>query len=279
MLGKRTYGLELEWTDNDTRIEIPPKWGFWDKKETDVLNTDGTAYKYTHIGGEVGTTPTDSIDQKLENVSGLIDLLSPKLAHRSFTHVHIAIEGLKEDLPTLKTIVRYQVENQDYINDVVTPIKPVNPDDYETYEDVKLARKWARQCNIWMTRVPGPERVEEIMQAKTFDEFYQAHYPPRKDGSGRAYGVAPRPGLNMRSLHKHGTVEFRFFYGSIDVNEIRSMLEFADKYMDEAMKLEGGVPVSEWYPQLKEELEWVFPEMVPFDVEGEKIFNKTRTRH
>src|SRR5690606_12459417 len=111
--------------------------------------------------------------------------------------------------------------------EVVTPIPVPTREQYPDYEDFKAARKWARQANIWMTRVPGPERVEEILSATTFDEFYKGHYPPRKDKPGRAYSLAPRPGVNLRSLHKHGTVEFRHFYGSVDVFEITSMASFA----------------------------------------------------
>lgn len=273
-----TFGCELEWADVDTRVKLPPELGVWDVKEKDVHNTDGTAYWFTHIGGEVLTTPVGTPHELEGQVRSLVELLKPTLTYRCFTHIHIRVPGLTEELPSLKKLLQYTVDSQPYVNSQIACIPQAGErGEYESREDWMAARKWQRQQEFWMTQTHPKSRIEEMLGSESFEEFYLSTYPPRKTGTDRCWWLGARPGVNLRSLHKHGTVEFRFFYGSIDPTQVRHVAEFCAEYMSQA--LGEGVPIEEWYPVMKKLSGWDFPSPLSFIPWQERRFEETRRGH
>lgn len=280
-LEKATYGIELEWTDWPfLEIEIPEHLGYVDYKETAVNNQDGTAWDWTKTwnptGGEICSTPSSSPEDLAKKVWDLAALVKPKLSHRSFTHIHVAIPGMKDDIEKLKWLVRYTLDNRDFIRYEAFPVPRPKRADYPDEEDFKWAKKFHRVATNWMHATVQKPRIEEMMSAETFDEFYNAHFSTHpKDSSRRLKHLAPRPYVNTRSLLKHGTFEFRHFWGTTSGEDVQQMAEYATKFLYHA--LFTGVPMEDWYPAEKQVNEWEWPEMPLFLPENEKRFQETFT--
>lgn len=272
-----TFGCEFEWADVDRRVVLPSELGTWDKRELDVHNTDGTAYFHSHIGGEVLTTPVSSPEELADQTVELVALLNPKLTYRCFTHIHIAVPGLVDDLDALKSLLRFATRNQRYINENIAPIVDAGPiEDWDSREDWMAARKWQRQQEYWMSKTFEPPRLEEMYEATTFKEFYEATFTPNKTKTSRLWWAGCRPGVNFRSLKKHGTLEFRFFWGSTDPHEVWSMADFAKSYLQSGLI---GDDLEGWYPTAKIERGWQFPDPLPFIPWQERRWQETRKKH
>lgn len=255
-----TWGAELEWTDWDTRIELPGYLGVLDPKEHDVCNLDGTAYHHTHMGGEICMVPTLTASQLAENFATLKSVCNPGVNYRSFTHIHIGGVTLEE----AKKILTYSVEIKDFVKYQLSPTPPPGRLDEES---VKNWKSYRGKVNSWMYRVVPAVCVEEALKAETIDKLVEAHYPRHKDGKGRTYSVTPRTGVNLRSLRKHGTVEFRFFWGTVDVEEFKECLRFVQDFFDHACG--DRAPIEEWC------VDFNLPKAIPFNPEHEKTFLKT----
>lgn len=271
----RSYGVELEWADIDTRLDIS-KWGKWDTDERTICNSDGTAFKSSHIGGEAVTIPSPTIADQIYKISGMRNVLKPNLSHRCGVHIHVGVEGLKDNVEAMKQIFRYAVDNAAAIDLLVSPDCYVH-EKYEDPETQKAKNSFNRMISSWLRVSPPTERLEDIMAAETPEEFYQAHYPVKKDGTGRLYALGPRYAVNLRSIVKHGTVEFRHFAGSTDLEEIKGMFEYCDMFIDYALN-SPDTPLSEWLLPAMREHEWNFPQMQPFDPQAEVIFHRTKVK-
>lgn len=259
-----TLGAELEWADVDTRIPFPPELGWWDKDEVNIVNSDGTANWHTPFGGEVCLSPRGSIEESVLIMLQLKRIYNPTINYRSGVHIHIAYDGLAQDLDAQKKLLAYILANQAYVNEHVYVVDP---------GETKEERRYARGLRNWGQMVPKPDRVEEMMAATTPDEFYQGHYAPTKNG-GRNYALTPRSYVNLRSLHKHGTVEFRHFYGTADGHQFRSMLQYCETFLRQA--LGERRPVSEWFLEGLMDRDWSFPGMEPFSAELEASWRETK---
>lgn len=268
-----TYGLELEWTDWDRSIPIPPELAALTEDEVTVCNRDGSPYGKgpEGRGGELCVTPSDSIEEAVEKVARLRSIVGdPRVSHRCHLHVHVAYPGLREDLPAQLALFRYSIDpaNADALERLAAD-RPVIPE-LDDPEARKAAAAWLRRSDLYTrSRVPS-SRIPEILAATTPREFYDAHFAPRRDGRGRAYGVAPRYTLNLRSIHKHGTVEFRMFSGTTEPEEVRELLSFAERYVAEALS-PTPAPVAE-YVDL-----YSAPPSIPFDLDAELAFVRART--
>lgn len=267
-----TYGLELEWTDWDRSTPIPPALAVLTEDEITVCNRDGSPYGKgsSGRGGELCVTPSDSIEEAVEKVARLAEIVGdPKVSHRCHLHVHIAYPGLRDDVSAQLSLFRYSIDpaNADALERLAAA-RPEIPEIVDP-EARKAAAAWLRRSDLYTrSRVPS-SRIPEILAATTPREFYDAHFASRRDGRGRAYGVAPRYTLNLRSIHKHGTVEFRMFSGTTEPDEVREILAFSERYVEEALSPEP-TPVAE-YVDL-----YSAPPSIPFDLDAEIAFVRAR---
>lgn len=266
-----TYGLELEWTEWDRSTPIPPELAELDEDEVEVCNQDGSPYGKGSEGrgGELCVTPSDSIDEAVEKVAELREIVgAPGVSHRCYTHVHIAYPGLAEDVSAAIAVLRYTIDSANA--DALETLAPAPPAvEGLPGREGKIARDWKRRSNLYARSRISALRIPELLAAETPEEFYEAHYPPRRDGKGRAYGVTPRYSVNLRSLRKHGTIEFRTFGGTTEPEEIRELLEFATRYVEEALS-DDPTPVADYVGL------YSAPAEIPFDLDAEVTFRDAR---
>jgi len=275
-LGEFTYGLELEWSDVDAKTVLDPDKGKWSPQEWTIVNSDGTANDprliYNDKGGEINTTPTDTIDQQIEIVKYFKDILNPKALYRGSLQVHIGVPGLKEDAESLVDIFKYVLENEEYLFTTLFPREAPKKEDYPDPEDWKIARNFNRQKNLWTKRKTPESRITGILNAKTPKEFYDHHHYYNARLNKFVYHIGTfRAAVNLRSVFEHGTVEFRCFPNTVDVDQIRECVEFSRQFIEAAL-----YNPEKSAQQIHESRKWNFPVWPEFNLELEKGFKATQ---
>lgn len=272
-----TVGVELEWADVDRWKEIPPHLGKWSVEDYSIVNSDGHANCPTgetwRWGGEINTRPTSTPDEQASITESLVYLLDPAVNFKCNLHVHVAPSvdlRDQENLQVLKDVAAYLRESEAFVYSVVEPLRSLQPTSAEFPDPDELigaTKRWRRNLTSHQHSLP-PQRYVEMMAATTTQDFKDAMAPPTKNG-GRAWHVAPRPGMNLRSLWKHGTIEFRHFPGTMSPDEVRDAVDWCQKLVDAAVlraTLSSDIRVqtpSEIY--YREERAWMFPKFVRYD--------------
>lgn len=270
-----SYGLELEWADVDRRATLPPGCGEWSSADYTIVNSDGHANDPTGAtwqwGGEINTKPSLTIAQQLAQVRSLRRALGPTINYRCNLHVHIGFATTHITVELARRLLAFTVEWQLKLYPLIEPIPKPRLDDFADVEAYDGAmRRYRRRHVSHQHRLP-PKRVKEALAARTLDEFYEAHAPLTAAGR-RAWHLAPRPGINTRSLHKHGTIEFRHFPGSADEQEISDALDWCRIYIECA--LYDVDPVKTFI----EGRPWRFPTFRPYVHELEIGYQATRLK-
>lgn len=235
----KTFGLEIEWGDVPRAVEIPSHLGKWDYTEIDVLNlrepyhlqaADPLGVKVP-VGGEINTFPSHTVGEQVDKVVELLNLFNsspPTSCCTSHTHVHIRVPEMLEDIELLKKLVRYIGNNQNTIVEKVGGFIP-----HPSMKKLKGATRYMKYDGgllmpQWM--------VENIIeQATDVESFIKLH---RKGKEGLKQVVNGRPyryAINTYSIKGSGTVEFRFFRGTTDVEQIAHCLKFANRIIEEAL--------------------------------------------
>jgi len=279
MLGKFSYGVELEWSDVDRRIEIPAHCGKWNKEDATLVNSDGRAndptLKKNIYGGEINTRPTDTIQEQKEIVTELRDLLNPVSFYRANLHVHVGVEGLKDDLASLLQLFQYTQDNQDYIYEEMLPYPQPTAQEFPDKDDLKLALNFYRQQNYWAKQGVPPNRAADVLRATTTKEFYDSHFMWNEKLNRRLYHIGIcRAGVNVRAIFKHGTVEFRVFAGTTDPEQVADALEFARQYMEAAL-----YNPTRTAKDIYESRTWNFPQWQEFRPDLERGFLATKHKY
>ena len=277
MVGRRwgprrlTYGLELEWADVDRWAELPI--GTWATTDNTIVNSDGHANSPDgstwRWGGEINTVPTDTTDGQVVQARVLAEILRPTINYRCNLHVHVGVDPI--DVDFARHLLRFVDRWQDDVFALVDPIPKPTRDDYPDPEHYKGAMtRYRRRLVSHQYRLPAA-RVDEALAATTLDEFFDAHAPPNRSG-GRSWHLAPRPGINLRSLRKHGTIEFRHWPGSADPDEIADALLWCQRFVHHAMY---GTDPTETYRQALTR-PWRFPTFRPYDHNLELGYRATK---
>ncbi len=170
------FGLELELGDVERRLVIPTHLGAWESAECDIVNLS-TPHRWVAadplgqnppVGGEVNTIPTRTIQEQVEKVGNLFSWLKgkkqvPTSSCLSHTHVHVSVQGLLNDVPGLKRLTRYIIENQ------TDSLKHCHQFNEQTMAGGKLGKTYLK----WDCGRPMPEWMGEniINHAKTFEDF------------------------------------------------------------------------------------------------------------
>ena len=275
-----TVGIELEWSDIDRWKEIPATLGKWSMEDYSIVNSDGHGNCPTgetwRWGGEINTRPTSTPAEQAEITRLLVEHFqspSPVINYKSNLHVHVApsLNLLEqENLQILKDVATYLRESEAFVYSTVEPLRSMQPTEAEfpdVDELIGATKRWRRNLTSHQHSLP-PQRYVEMMAATTTQEFKDAMAPPTKTG-GRAWHVAPRPGMNLRSLWKHGTIEFRHFAGSMNPGEILDAVEWCQQLTDAAV-LRATLPkdihvLSAQEIYVRARPAWSFPKFVKYD--------------
>lgn len=220
-----TYGIELEWPDIDVRKSLPQGWE-WSRTDYTVVNSDGVANDPKHEivlrGGELNSPPAYSPYDLADQVGSMAIRMKPGENYRSNTHIHVRIPGLEDDLPAVKLIADNMRE---YLPDVINVFDDLLPllDSVHVRTPDELAGAIARRRHSKRSRhhFTSQTRHDMRMQAGTLEEFLEYEVPRAKNGRP-CWALAAREAVNLRSLRKHGTIEFRCFAGSRNFEEIEA---------------------------------------------------------
>lgn len=220
-----TYGIELEWPDIDVRRALHNGWD-WSRTDYTIVNSDGVANDPKHEivlrGGELNSPAfSDTIDLA-DQVGYLASLMQPGANYRSNTHIHIRVPGLEDDLPSVKRIA----DNvREYLPDVINVFDPLDPllelPNHRTPDELAGAISRRRHSKRSRHHFTSQTRHDMRMQAGTLEEFLEYEVPRAKNGRP-CWALAAREAVNLRSLRKHGTIEFRCFPGSRKFEEIHA---------------------------------------------------------
>ncbi len=272
-----TFGCELELGDIDTQIDIPSSLGKWDYKDGSIMNSNGSANdplkKLNRYGGEIQVKPAKTTLDLTNRVLEIYQLFPKK--DFNFTtnlHPHIRIPGLKEDLKTLKKIARYIHSYGAQMFDLIDPI----PVPVREHNDLQFRGAWKRYLRRKRSHhtIPSQRAFEEMMKAKSTEEFYKAHAP--KDQSGKPqFHLVQRAGINLMQLWSDTeTIEFRCFTMSPDPKKLRSAFRFTRAFLIAVERERSPEKILKRYdPPLQFQKFW------PYDYELDQIFQKTNVRH
>ena len=271
-----TVGLELEWADIDRHATIESNLGTWNTKDYSIVNSDGHANCPAGLtwrwGGEINTCWTHTSQVQSGIVDVLAKQLNPTINYKCNLHVHVRPDvDLIHDLSLLKRVAIYLKLSERFVYSTIEPIAKPTKEEFATEEEFKGAKKRYQRRRVSHQYSLPFARWDEMMSATTPEKFLEAHAPPKWDG-GRAWHIAPRPGMNMRSLWKHGTIEYRHFPGTADPVEIESAAEWCLRFTRAAV--EGGPSPEEIYAQR----EWKFPQFKPYDHKLQLGYEATRHR-
>jgi len=283
MLSDITVGLELEWADVDRQATIPQELGWWNDKDYSVVNSDGHANSPDGTGwrwgGEVNTRPTASLEEVFGIVTRLAARLNPTINYKCNLHVHcrdsIRFDELVLDVEKLKRFYHYLGDNAPFVYTHVEHLVPPDPDHFQDFAAYNgAARRYRRNIDSHQHQLP-PKRVAELLVATTPDEFKNAHASPMANGN-RAWHIAKRPGMNMRSLWKHGTVEYRHFPGTADPEEAVMAAKWCQLLTEEATCYAFGMETRSASQLYELHSPWKFPQFRPYDHQLQLGFEKTR---
>jgi len=254
------FGLELEFGDIDLS-KTPPAGCSYSTTEYDVVNSTGLAADpkgdKVKFGGEINTSPTDTIQGQIDQFKACnVAYPEATINHRLHLHCHVSYPGIRENADLMKKLLRYTIKNSpDALNATFNPHKHPHMN----------TSAWKYQI---VDRTVMPDwKAQFCYLSNTPDEFKRAH-GTIKDGSYNSLTIK-RFAVNLYSIFKHGTVEFRHFFPTLDPEEVESCLEYCKRFVEEGIG--DQKPVTE----ILKERKFKFPKAVPFSFELEDGWQKT----
>jgi hypothetical protein len=277
-----TYGAELELADVDTSIKLPPG-NKWCDKDGSICNSNGTANdpkkEFNRFGGEIQTRPANSPKELLQNVLEIYELLKVGPNCFNFTtnlHVHVRVPGLKESLPQLKLIATYVNEHGKELFNLIEPIPKPKRQEFLSSDAFNGAWERFKRRGRSHHYVPTLKTYVAMMEAKTPQEFYEAHASQDKSGK-RMWHWVVRSGVNIKQVFEDTeTVEFRHFTMSPDPVKMFSALRWPEIFL-RGLFTSPILKTPKQYMTENPELE--FQGFYPYNYELDKIFQMTNVYH
>ena len=262
-----TYGVELEFGNCDRKKSLPDK-ATWNNKDNTCVNSTGIAndpkgilYRY---GGEINTRPTDTIQEQIEHIELINNEVPSIVNYRSNLHIHIRVPELKNDLEACKKLFEYILNYQDDAYNITDPIWP--PVIFDHYAEA--LKRMKRNLKSHHYKLPK-NRVMAILASTSTQEFYENHAP--LTAKGRMWYFSPRAGINLRQMWEETeTIEFRHFFGTKNLDEIKSAITWCQQFLNLALNTLGTPP-----SQLLTEYDYKFPFAQPFEFETEMLYQYT----
>lgn len=212
-----SFGLELELPDIDTSVEIPEELGSYDRQDYTIVNNCGVANdnlkKFVLIGSEINTTPTESVIEQLHIVEKLYKLFDTKTNHKSNLHIHVGVNDMLHSVEMIKEFQFYVNKYEDFVYYFIDPM-PV-PNSELMRQRIAHVRK-SHQTKL--TR----EAKKLIATARNHSQLRNALAVGR---------ISRRAGINLKSLYSNGTIEFRHFFGTDDIQEYASALVWCEHFV------------------------------------------------
>lgn len=266
-----TYGAELEWPDVDVRTELPEGWA-WSRTDYTVVGSDGVAndplHKLWFRSGELNTPVCASVDELTERVAEVRATLKPGHNYRSNLHIHVRAPQLVH-LAEVKKVADYSwrllpgaLKMSDPLNGLFAGL--------EDEEEIVAAERRAAHSERSRHFFVSEARHAERMEAQTLTEMLAAEVPVSKKDGRPAWALMPREAVNLRSLRKHGTVEFRCFAGDETDMHVWAAASFARDWLAAALN------ATEVF-----ELPYFFelPPQAPFELKLERGWKWTNYKH
>jgi hypothetical protein len=268
-----TYGLELEWADTLRSLAIPKDLGSWNLHEDTIVNSDGTSNDQMGDrggkGGEINTVPSESKDRQVEIARSLITLFTdagcpPTVNYKCAMHVHVGYYGIQDDLDRMKALMKYVSDYQVELLWSTFKLSEPKVQSYESIEDYKFAVEYFRKYTVpYRAHFYHPEVVSRALSSKSPEEFFDVIRPIEDefDETDRSY-------INLSSIEKNGTVEFRQFSSTTDSEQVRDAIDWCEAFVTEAL---GGAR----HPlEFMSEQYYNFPEQKHIDPKLETAYRK-----
>ena len=268
-----TYGLELEWADTLRSVDIPKELGSWNMFEDTIVNSDGTSNDQLGDrggkGGEINTAPSESKERQVEIASSLISLFekagsAPSVNYKCAMHVHIGYEGIQEDLSGMKSLIKYVSKHQVELLWSTFKLSEPKPQHYGSIDDYQFALEYFRKYTVpYRGHVYSPEIVSRALSASSVDDFFDIIRPSEDefDETDRSY-------INLSSIEKNGTVEFRQFSSTTNIDQIRDCLDWCSVFVQEAIGEQRSPE------QFMSEQYYDFPEQMRIDPALERLYRE-----
>lgn len=256
-----TFGTEIELGDINTNKGLPEGCSNWSLTEYDLISKNipyrglpnDPKRKIHSIGGELNTIPSNDIQTQILTFKNILKLYpEATISHRFDLHTHISYPGLKNNLNDIKKILKYSYKNGE--------------------KAVKLLYNMTKHCDMcigdWQFYKVNmgliPEwKYKRAMNAETFDDFIlsfqcdtKGNYNPR---------LTRRYYINFFSLKKHGTLEYRANFPTLNPNELHSCLEYLKRFVNEALS-DNPISIDLIIMNMRKE-GFIFPKEQPYDHE------------
>lgn len=293
-----TYGLELEWSDIDRKVDIPEDLGSWEGpkiagyymgSEIDIVNTKGKwkgvgtdpLCVTCKVGGEIHTKPSETIDTQLIRMMRILDLFNVAgVACPNHGHIHVGFKtpDLMDSIECIKNIFAYTERNQE---DLIIQCCGYDQKEHDLVRECPDLEDWVKQYLIVGDgKYIPPELFRAVEEAETAQDIQKALLEIKcldwdpfeyKESPIRKTENSHRTAVNLFNLTKGNTIEFRIFRASINPVEVYSCLRFVQRYMEEAVKGVNGKLVLD----ILKEGNFKFPKL-NFDAELAKGWQNTR---
>jgi hypothetical protein len=268
-----TFGAELEWPDVDVRTELPEGWG-WSRTDYTVVGSDGIANdplrRSWFRSGELNTPVCRSPEELGERVAEVRAALRPGHNYRSNLHVHIARSVRPEpwDVEDLKTIADY---SRRLLPGALKMMDPLNGlfDGLTDPEEIIGAKKRAAHSERSRHYFISDARHARRMEAADVGELLEAEVPMGRGGRPQ-WHLASREAVNLRSVRKHGTIEFRCFAGDSEDRHVWAAASFCRDWAEAALNSSDMFELPYFYD---------LPTQSPFSLRLESGWERTNFQH
>lgn len=236
---KRSFGLELELSDVDRRVDIPQHIGEWEGPkingyyhgaEIDIVNSNGIysdpICETCKVGGEINMKPTLTIKEQMSNVKELFSLFNVlEVGCKSHFHIHVRDERF-DDFETLKNICLYTARFQEQVVELCyyPDLVDVNIDN-DLY--IYLIQDGGRLNSVSIEDI---EKCKDINELKSL--YNKTHFIM---GNNICSSTSIRGAINISNLISGKTIEFRCFRATKDFTLIENSLKFVDRFITEAI--------------------------------------------
>lgn len=265
-----TYGAELEWPDVDVRRDLPAGWA-WSRTDYTVVGSDGVANDPLHRtwfrSGELNTPVCRSPEELAERVLEVRAALRPGHNYRSNLHVHIAHADGEWKLNDLKRIADY---SRRLLPGALKMMDPLNGlfEGLTDPEEIAGAKKRAAHSERSRHFFTSDARHEVRMESWSIAGMLEAEVP--HGANHPLWHLASREAVNLRSIRKHGTIEYRCFAGDSSAEHVWAAASFVRDWTEAAL---GGVEAFE-LPYF-----YSLPVQAPFRLELERGWERTNYQH
>lgn len=209
-IANRTFGLELEFADGDKeKIPLPIGYKWTDNKLTMMNNSDGSAVTHHgQFGGEINTRPYHYCMEDLQELKNFIQTMKDAGSYLMWNEgfdAHLYVRDM--DLDILKRMFALSYYT-------AYPIKRI----------FDIAEWWETK---YLVPSPPYDVVQRVLSADTVDNLLKVF----SNGSDRGH---IRYWLNLCSIAKIGTVEFRIFNSSWDFEKVQETIRFMYSFVEYA---------------------------------------------